>query len=110
MVASTIVRFRLLMTATVLAALLLVESTDAIAQSQALDALEQRVQSLRSARKLDEALPLAQELARRAEAELGSKHTSVLRAWITLGSILTEFGRFVEAEALLRRSLAVVEA
>jgi len=78
-------------------------------QSRALPDLYKRVRALESAGRYAEATPLAEQLVRRNEAELGENHPDTAVALNHLANLYETLGRYADAEPLYKRSLAINE-
>jgi len=85
-------------------------ATSSMAQPADADALEKKVAALYQAGKYAEAIPLAQQLLAIREKALGPDHPDVATALNILGWLYDKDGRYADAEPLLERSLAIVEA
>ena len=68
-----------------------------------------KAESLFEQRKYAEALPLAQQALRAAEAEFGPVHLNVATSLNDLAEIYRAQRNFAQAEPLLKRSLAITE-
>ena len=78
-------------------------------QSQDLIELDKRVRALRDAGKYAEAIPLAEQLVKRVEAQLGKNHAATAAVLNTLANLYSRQGRTADAEQLSKRSLAIRE-
>jgi len=87
----------------------LLMSTVAGAQESRLKELDAQIDQLQKQGKNNEALPVAQEALRVAEATFGADHPNTATALYRLGVIDTALGKYAEAEPLYKRSLAIRE-
>src|SRR5208282_979627 len=71
--------------------------------------LNARVIQLGQQGKFTEAIPLAQESLRVAEATFGAEHPNVATSLNNLAELFREQGRYAEAEPLYQRALAIRE-
>jgi CHAT domain-containing protein/tetratricopeptide (TPR) repeat protein len=87
----------------------LLVSTAAGAQESRWKELDAQAGQLRKQGKNTEALPVAQEALRVAEATFGSEQPNTATALGQLGVIYTALGKYADAEPLLKRSLVIRE-
>jgi len=84
-------------------------STAAWAQESRWKELDLQIQQLEKQGKDTEALPVAEEALRIAEATFGAEHPNTATALNAVGVIYTALGKYAEAEPLYQRSLAIRE-
>jgi tetratricopeptide (TPR) repeat protein len=80
------------------------------AQSKSLQQLTKRIVALQQMGKYAEAIPLAETLVARAESDFGKNHKTTATALNLLAGLLQKQGRYVDAEPLCKRALAIYEA
>src|ERR1700731_1946094 len=71
--------------------------------------LDAQIQQLQKQGKTTEAVPLAQEAVRVAEATFGPEHANTATALQKLGMADMTLGQYPEAKALLKRALTIRE-
>jgi esterase/lipase superfamily enzyme len=74
-----------------------------------LDALNRKVEELRQAGKIGEAIPVAERALRVAEKRYGGNHAATAAALTTLAELYIAQNRYADAEPLLKRVLAIRE-
>jgi lipopolysaccharide biosynthesis regulator YciM len=74
-------------------------------QSKRLIDLDKRVGALRVTGKYADAIPLAEQLVRQAEPELGKNHVLTAIALYSLADLYMERGLYSDAEPIFKRSL-----
>jgi len=84
-------------------------SDQAVAQTEELDALHQRILAMDGVDQTFEAIPLANEYAAGIEARSGTDNAGYAVALDILVDLHVKLGRFGEAEPFARRSLAIRE-
>ncbi len=81
----------------------------AVPKQSEIDALNRKVEELRQAGKMGEAIPLAERALRLTEKRYGPKHAETAAALTTLAELLIAQSRYADAEPLLKRALTIRE-